>query len=103
MSVTRSRLLSFTLLLLMFTFLVTIPIYAQHAGGEGTESDPWQIATVKQLQAIANNPDAHFILTADIDASATADWNDGLGFEPIGDQIHGLPAAWTEMVSQSRV
>jgi len=26
-----------------------------------------------------------FILTADIDASATADWNDGLGFEPIGD------------------
>ena len=85
MNVTRARLLPFALLLMIFTFLVSIPIYAQYAGGEGTESDPWKITSVEQLQSIADNPDAHFILIADINASSTADWNDGLGFEPIGD------------------
>jgi len=74
--------------LAIFIFLLfpAHSLYAQFDGGEGSESDPWQISTVEQLQSIAEYLDAHFILTSDIDASSTAEWNDGLGFEPIGDQ-----------------
>lgn len=85
MNVTRSRLLPFALLLIIFIFLVSTTSFAQFEGGEGSESDPWQVSTVEQLQSLADYPDAHFILISDIDASPTADWNDGLGFEPIGD------------------
>jgi|AntRauTorcE11897_2_1112592.scaffolds.fasta_scaffold01649_1 hypothetical protein len=84
MNVTRTRLLPCTLLLIILTFLASNTAFAQYAGGDSTEDVPWQITTVEQLQSIADNPDAHFILTADIDASSTAGWNDGLGFEPIG-------------------
>ena len=85
MNVISSRLLPFAFLLIIFTFMVSTSASAQFDGGDGTKEDPWQIATVEQLQSISDNLDAHFILTADIDASSTADWNDGLGFEPIGD------------------
>jgi len=72
---------------LLFTVTVT-PGRAQFTGGSGTEEDPYQIATLKQLQAVGDsvNLDKHFIQIADIDASATADWNGGKGFEPIGKQ-----------------
>lgn len=55
------------------------------AGGEGTNSNPYKIATLKQLQKIVNTEfaSAHFIQINDIDASATANWNNGKGFEPI--------------------
>lgn len=42
-----------------------------------------EISTIEQLQAIKDDPAGSYILTADIDASATAGWNGGLGFEPI--------------------
>ncbi len=73
----------FTVILLLLPFCAQ----AQFAGGSGTKDDPYQIETIEQLQAI-NNPDyldKHFIQIADIDASVTAEWNDGKGFEPIGD------------------
>jgi len=43
-----------------------------YAGGSGTESDPFQIATVGQLELLADSPedyDLYFILTDDIDLS----------------------------------
>ncbi len=52
------------------------------AGGDGTDGDPYQIEDVTQLQAMQNNLSAHYVLTGNIDASVTADWNDG-GFKPI--------------------
>ncbi|MDG5768333.1 hypothetical protein QA596_12815, partial [Balneolales bacterium ANBcel1] len=63
-----------------------ISSYAQFTDGDGSEANPYQVATLEQLQAIGEqeNLDKHFIQTADIDASETADWNDGEGFEPIG-------------------
>jgi len=42
------------------------------------------IRTLDDLDAIRSNPSGEYTLANDIDASATADWNDGLGFEPIG-------------------
>jgi hypothetical protein len=42
------------------------------------------ITTVQELQAIGANLDGNFILGNDIEASATATWNNGAGFLPIG-------------------
>ena len=59
---------------------------APYAGGSGTEEDPYQIETITQLQAInLIDRDKHFIQVSDIDAADTENWNDGSGFEPIGD------------------
>ncbi|WP_234571491.1 InlB B-repeat-containing protein [Rhodohalobacter sp. 614A] len=53
-------------------------------GGNGNPGNPYQISTLLQLQAMQDYPDSHFILTQDIDASATSGWNIGAGFMPIG-------------------
>lgn len=47
-------------------------------GGDGSEDDPYQISSVDQLQAIAKDLDAHYVLRDDIDASSIT------SFEPIG-------------------
>jgi len=44
------------------------------AGGNGTESDPYQVATAVQLNAARNNLSASYILTADIDLSGYENW-----------------------------
>ena len=43
------------------------------AGGAGTASDPWQVATAEQLKAVNDFPTAYFIQTADIDLDG-AEW-----------------------------
>ncbi len=81
---------------LLLALLMVFPASAQFADGDGTESDPWQIATLEQLQAAgeSENLDKHFILINDIDAEGTADWDDGKGFDPIG---------WWENASDNKV
>jgi hypothetical protein len=76
---------------------VTFPITVVGAGGittndsgpfdagEGTRANPYQISTASQLQAIERELDAHYKLVDDVDASGTADWNGGAGFDPIGE------------------
>ena len=41
------------------------------------------ISTLDQLQNLPFTWWGHFLLVKDIDASATADWNDGVGFAPV--------------------
>lgn len=54
--------------------------------GDGSSANPHQVATVAQLQCIeAQGLDQHYDLTGDLDASGTATWNGGSGFDPIGD------------------
>lgn len=53
--------------------------------GEGTASDPYQVRTPGDLQQMRYNLSAHYELESDIAASATENWNDGGGFEPLGD------------------
>ena len=65
-----------------------IPVATVPAAGDGSMSNPYQIATLENLYWIAVTPsvwnlDAYFIQTADIDASETADWCNG-GWLPIG-------------------
>ena len=47
------------------------------AGGDGTETNPYQISTPEQLNAIRNDLDAHYILKNDIDMI-------GINWDPIG-------------------
>jgi hypothetical protein len=54
------------------------------AGGSGTSGSPYQIATCTQLQAMDFDDTAHYILTTNIDCSASSGWNSGAGFAPIG-------------------
>lgn len=54
------------------------------SGGDGSADDPYEIENVSQLQCIEKDLDAHYELVSDVDASATSEWNDGNGFEPIG-------------------
>lgn len=53
-------------------------------GGTGTIIDPYQVATVDQLQCINNFGVSHYEIVSNIDASETKLWNNGKGFEPIG-------------------
>ncbi len=62
-------------------------------GGNGSKKYPYQISTLRQLQAINNYTKDHFIQINDINANATKNWNGGKGFKPIGDDI--LPFSGT--------
>jgi hypothetical protein len=73
-----------------------------YAGGDGTVDNPWQIENLGQLYHLsATTADwgGHFVVTAEIDASDTANWNVGdhdgddgttnspheaMGFSPVG-------------------
>ena len=52
--------------------------------GKGTATEPYKVTTLTQLQAMCSRPRAHYVLTNNIDAGQTREWNDGDGFIPIG-------------------
>jgi len=57
------------------------------AAGDGSADNPFQIATLENLYWLSQESGAwnkHFIQTANINAAATADWDGGDGFSPIG-------------------
>jgi hypothetical protein len=82
--------LGIILILLTSTLLIFIPkIEAQNrfsGSGSGTPNDPYIITNVKQLQEMKYDLKAYYVLGNDIDASETRYWNNGQGFEPIGDE-----------------
>lgn len=80
----------YLLLSILFVFCVlraettTSPNYA---GGNGTLDNPYKIISLAQLRLLSETSDdwsKSFILTADIDASDTKNWNEREGFSPIG-------------------
>jgi hypothetical protein len=86
----RFKLLTISLFLFCLCKAETTPAIS-YAGGSGSKSDPFRIATLAQLRLLSETQGdwgKHFILTADIDASDTKTWNvsgeDTLGFSPIG-------------------
>ncbi|MEJ6556707.1 MAG: BspA family leucine-rich repeat surface protein, partial [Flavobacteriaceae bacterium] len=66
------------------------------SAGDGSQANPYQISSLSNLKWISedsNRWDKYFIQTADINAAATANWNDHgtstdllEGFNPIGDE-----------------
>ena len=63
------------------------------SGGSGSEDDPWQIATLCQLQDIRSAPAAHYRLASDIEADPSRNWRAGEGFAPIADFSGSLDGA----------
>ncbi|PAU94184.1 hypothetical protein CK503_08195 [Aliifodinibius salipaludis] len=62
-------------------------VFENHfSGGNGTESNPYKISTVEDLQKINSmsyDSNLHFLQINNIDASETENWNLGKGFEPL--------------------
>jgi hypothetical protein len=61
-------------------------VFSFFEGGSGTEADPYQVINFSQLNEIRNYRNDHFILINNINASGTATSNNGLGFNPVGDE-----------------
>ena len=75
----------------LFLFFIFSSSMSQTAtpptSGDGSEHNPYQIATLDNLYWLSQNSDEwnkYFVQTADIDASATSGWDGGKGFQPIG-------------------
>lgn len=90
----------FTLLTCLF---VSVNGFCEkYSGGNGTINSPFEISSLSDLRELSETPkdwdNTHFVITADIDASATRKWNIGnhdhdcetpvtaMGFSPIGNQ-----------------
>jgi uncharacterized repeat protein (TIGR01451 family) len=66
---------------------VKVTLGAVVPAGAGTYDDPYLIANLGNLYWLSKTASvwgSHFLQTADIDASDTASWNAGAGWEPIG-------------------
>src|SRR5262245_54506506 len=84
-----------TILLLAGNVAADTPAAPNYAGGDGSQNNPFQIATLAQLRKFMESPPfggggngSYFILTATIDAADTSTWLGGLGWQPVG--ITGL-------------
>lgn len=88
----------FTLLLysLLFSHLYISAQTAVAPIGNGTQSVPYQIASLNNLYWLASNSGEwgkHYIQTADIDASATSSWT-GSGWVSIGNSSHAFTGTY---------
>lgn len=63
------------------------------AGGNGSAASPYEVQTLTQFNSIRDGASCKYKLMNNIDASATATWNSGLGFESMnltaGGEIDG--------------
>ncbi|MCK3683234.1 PKD domain-containing protein [Maribellus sp. YY47] len=81
------KLLLLNLMLLVISWTINAQTATPPALGDGTESNPYQIATLENLYWLATNTYSsmgynYYIQMADIDASSTVNWTDG--WIPIG-------------------
>ena len=68
---------------MMLCSLLPIPALAQFAGGDGSQSDPYQVSTPEQLSEVRNYLGSYFIQTNDIDLKGYDHDKDGRGWLPI--------------------
>ena len=94
----------------------TLPSYSIPVG-EGTEANPYQIASLENLTWLMASDtawDKHFIQTADIDASSTNNWYCEKGFIPVGNsntkftgtyngQLHNIDSLFIDRPTTNKV
>jgi Secretion system C-terminal sorting domain len=76
-----------SLIIFFASFFLLLFADGVQPSGSGTYSNPYQVETLDNLLWISTNSiswNKYIIQTADIDASETANWNNGSGFSPIG-------------------
>jgi hypothetical protein len=61
-----------------------VDVDASDLPGDGSQSAPYEISNASELQAMEDDLSANYTLVSDIDASNTARWNNGRGFDPVG-------------------
>ena len=71
---------------LALTLSITFTAAAFTGSGAGTQSDPYQISNLSELNQTRNNLSANYELVSDINATPTENWNNGEGFTPIGNE-----------------
>ena len=88
----------------------TKPTATAPSFGDGSSGSPYQIATLENLYWIAASdveipsPNqatrwaAHYIQTANIDASSTATWSSGRGWKPIGNDVVNFTGSYDGQV-----
>ncbi len=52
--------------LIVLCQFINLSVKAQFSGGDGSKSDPWQIASLEQLDSVHNHLSGNFILTSDL-------------------------------------
>lgn len=57
------------------------------AGGDGTEENPYKVATPEQLDAVRNDLTAHYIQINDIDMSDWGNWEPIRSVDAVGDSV----------------
>jgi len=81
--------------LLLFAVATVFSQNQVQPAGDGSPGSPYKVATLENLYWVAINVNGwsnmfegkYIVQTADIDASATATWNSGQGWLPIGDSL----------------
>lgn len=72
------RLVSFFLAAIIITSALPLSVISANAspfsGGDGSEANPYLVATPEALDAVRNYPKAHYRQTADIDMSSYGNW-----------------------------
>ena len=72
------------LFMILILSLLIVSAYAFSGEGTGIQTDPFQITNCTQLQEILYNLNSYYILKNNIDCFDTVNWNNGSGFDPIG-------------------
>ncbi len=65
------------------------PSFCSDFLSEAAAGNPHKITTDRELQCIKDDLDGDYVLANNIDASGTASWNGGNGFDPIGVDASG--------------
>jgi len=82
--------------------------------GSGTSDDPYVVTNATQLQAMAEDLDAHYELGSNVDASNTSAWDGGDGFAPVGNSSsqftgsfdgngYAVSGLWIDRASETEV
>ncbi|MCX6734208.1 MAG: hypothetical protein NTX63_05385, partial [Candidatus Peregrinibacteria bacterium] len=72
---------------LLSSLVIAVQPSMAFSGGDGSVGNPYQITTCVELQSMNTGLTSNYILTGDIDCTATSGWNGGLGFVPVGSSI----------------
>lgn len=89
-SAIRGAILIASMVVTIYSSIICVPFEAEgkngnFGGGTGASNDPYIIDDVFDLQAINDELNAQYALANDIDAGDTKNWNEGAGFQPLGE------------------
>lgn len=101
--ITDISIVKYPIISFLFCIILITGPAAAFADGDGSVENPYQISNVNELQNIQNELGANYVLINNIDASVTSEWNDGAGFEPIGDYDYRFTGFLMVIITQYQI